>query len=129
MDLESQTITPAVAVLDPKEDLEVVVVEEDLEEAAGGLEISRTVTTTMEVEGDLEEGPQVEDLEVGPRVEDLEPKRRVDLGAGDLDQRTMANLLDLEEVRIEQCGINIPRCGNLNYRIFGGGFLRITKFA
>lgn len=88
MDLESQTITPAVAVLDPKEDLEVVVVEEDLEEAAGGLEISRTVTTTMEVEGDLEEGP---------RVEDLEPKRRVDLGAGDLDQRTMANLLDLEE--------------------------------
>lgn len=88
MDLESQTITPAVAVLDPKEDLEVVVVEEDLEEAAGGLEISRTVTTTMEVEGDLEEGP---------RVEDLEPKRRVDLGAGGLDQRTMANLLDLEE--------------------------------
>lgn len=97
MDLESQTITPAVAVLDPKEDLEVVVVEEDLEEAAGGLEISLTVTTTMEVEGDLEEGPQVEDLEEGPRVEDLEPKRRVDLGAGDLDQRTMANLLDLEE--------------------------------
>lgn len=25
----------------------------------------------------------------------------------------MANLLDLGEVRIEQCGINIPRCGNL----------------
>lgn len=105
MDLESLTITPAVVVLDQKGDLEVVV--------EGGLEISRTVTTTMEVEVDLVEGPQVEDLEEDPQVVDLEPKRRADLGAGDLDQRTMANLLDLGEVRIEQCGINIPRCGNL----------------
>lgn len=117
MDLESLTITPAVVALDPKG---------DLVGATGGLEISRTVTTTMEVEGDLVEGPQVvdleegpraEDLEEGPQAEDLEPKRRADLGAGDLDQRTMANLLDLEEVRIEQCGINIPRCGDLNYLI------------
>lgn len=108
MDLESLTITPAVVALDPKG---------DLVGATGGLEISRTVTTTMEVEGDLVEGPQVVDLEEGPQAEDLESKRRADLGAGDLDQRTMANLLDLEEVRIEQCGINIPRCGDLNYLI------------
>lgn len=107
MDLESLTITPAVVVLDQKGDLEVVV-EGGLVGAAGGLEISRTVTTTMEVKVDL-----VEDLEEDPQVVDLEPKRRADLGAGDLDQRTMANLLDLGEVRIEQCGINIPRCGNL----------------
>lgn len=112
MDLESLTITPAVVVLDQKGDLEVVV-EGGLVGAAGGLEISRTVTTTMEVEVDLVEGPQVEDLEEDPQVVDLEPKRRADLGAGDLDQRMMANLLDLGEVRIEQCGINIPRCGNL----------------
>lgn len=111
MDLESLTITPAVVVLDQKGDLEVVV-EGGLVGAAGGLEISRTVTT-MEVEVDLVEGRQVEDLEEDPQVVDLEPKRRADLGAGDLDQRTMANLLDLGEVRIEQCGINIPRCGNL----------------
>lgn len=111
MDLESLTITPAVVVLDQKGDLEVVV-EGGLVGAAGGLEISRTVTT-MEVEVDLVEGRQVEDLEEDPQVVDLEPKRRADLGAGDLDQRTMANLLDLGEVRIEQCGIYIPRCGNL----------------
>lgn len=111
MDLESLTITPAVVVLDQKGDLEVVV-EGGLVGAAGGLEISRTVTT-MEVEVDLVEGRQVEDLEEDPQVVDLEPKRRADLGAGDLDQRTMANLLDLGEVRIEQCGINIARCGNL----------------
>lgn len=111
MDLESLTITPAVVVLDQKGDLEVVV-EGGLVGAAGGLEISRTVTT-MEVEVDLVEGRQVEDLEEDPQVVDLEPKRRADLGAGDLDQRTMVNLLDLGEVRIEQCGINIPRCGNL----------------
>lgn len=111
MDLESLTITPAVVVLDQKGDLEVVV-EGGLVGAAGGLETSRTVTT-MEVEVDLVEGRQVEDLEEDPQVVDLEPKRRADLGAGDLDQRTMANLLDLGEVRIEQCGINIPRCGNL----------------
>lgn len=111
MDLESLTITPAVVVLDQKGDLEVVV-EGGLVGAAGGLEISRTVTT-MEVEVDLVEGRQVEDLEEDPQVVDLEPKRRADLGAGDLDQRTMANLLDLGEVRIEQCGISIPRCGNL----------------
>lgn len=111
MDLESLTKTPAVVVLDQKGDLEVVV-EGGLVGAAGGLEISRTVTT-MEVEVDLVEGRQVEDLEEDPQVVDLEPKRRADLGAGDLDQRTMANLLDLGEVRIEQCGINIPRCGNL----------------
>lgn len=106
MDLESLTITPAVVVLDQKGDLEVVV-EGGLVGAAGGLETSRTVTT-MEVEVDLVEGRQVEDLEEDPQVVDLEPKRR-----GDLDQRMMANLLDLGEVRIEQCGINIPRCGNL----------------
>lgn len=51
----------------------------------------------MEVEVDLVEGPQVEDLEEDPQVVDLEPKRRADLGAGDLDQRTMVNLLDLGE--------------------------------
>lgn len=82
MDLESLTITPAVVVLDQKGDLEVVV-EGGLVGAAGGLEISRTVTTTMEVEVDLVEGPQVEDLEEDPQVVDLEPKRRADLGAGD----------------------------------------------